>query len=255
MGVIALASAKGAPGVTTTALALGWAWPTSAGRRCLVVDADVAGSGIAAGLLQAHTSETGGLLALAAERHALHADALLGASLALDASQARLVLLGVTDPAQARALTGLWPQLLAAARDLDDVDVLLDVGRLGAAHEPTALLEGADLAVLVARSSLGSVAAGRPVLRRLREVRGPGQVGVVLVGEHDPYSAGEISTALGVDVIAVLADDPAAARVLSDGGSTGSRFTRSTLMRTAGHAARQLDARTPAVTTTAGATS
>ena len=39
MTVIALTSAKGSPGVTTTALALAWAWPQIApGRRVLVVD-------------------------------------------------------------------------------------------------------------------------------------------------------------------------------------------------------------------------
>ncbi len=255
MGVVALASAKGSPGVTTTALALGWAWPQRVGRRSLVVDADVAGSGIAAGFLQAHTPETGGVLALASEPRAVDAEALIDASLALDSTGDRLVLLGITDPAQARALPTLWPQLLAATRDLDDTDALVDVGRLGAAHEPTAVLEGADLAVLVVRSSLASVAAARPVLRRLRDVRGPGPVGVVLVGEHDPYGAGEVAGALGVDVIAVLAADPPAARVLSDGGATGPRFTRSALMRTAGAAAGQLDARSKMIATVAGALS
>lgn len=39
MAVITVTSANGAPGVTTTALALALAWP----RPCLLVEADVAG--------------------------------------------------------------------------------------------------------------------------------------------------------------------------------------------------------------------
>lgn len=252
MGVVVLASAKGAPGVTTAALALGWAWPAAVpGRRSLVVDADVAGSGIAAGLLQGNTPDGGGLLALAAERSRLSGEALLSASLTLDATGSRMVLLGITDPPQSRALAPLWPDLLTACRELDGADVLVDVGRLGATNEPAALLEGADLAVLVVRSDLASLAAARPAVRRLRELRGPGAgLEVLLVGERDPYPAAEIAGALGVEVIAVLADDPAAARVLSAGNPAGPRFARSALIRSAGAAATRLAARLTATAPT-----
>ena len=53
MTLIGLTSAKGSPGVTTTALALGWVWPAvHPGRRVLVVDADPAGAGTSAGFLR-----------------------------------------------------------------------------------------------------------------------------------------------------------------------------------------------------------
>jgi MinD-like ATPase involved in chromosome partitioning or flagellar assembly len=44
MSVLALASAKGAPGVTTAAVALGAVWP----RRVLLVEGDPAGGDLAA---------------------------------------------------------------------------------------------------------------------------------------------------------------------------------------------------------------
>ena len=44
MSMVALASAKGAPGVTTTAVALGAVWP----RRVLVAECDPAGGDLAA---------------------------------------------------------------------------------------------------------------------------------------------------------------------------------------------------------------
>ena len=69
MTVIALTSAKGSPGVTTTALALAWAWPQVApGRRVLVVDADMAGGDLAPGYLRGAVSSTDGVLGLAAAR-------------------------------------------------------------------------------------------------------------------------------------------------------------------------------------------
>lgn len=249
MSVIALVSAKGSPGVTTTALALTWAWPTvTGGRGVLVIDADVAGSGIAPGLLGTAPVE-GGLTVLAAERTPLDADTLLAAAVPLDREAARLVLLGVTDPAQARALPGLWAPLAHTARDLHPrgMDVLIDGGRLGSTGEALPLLEHADLTVLVTGSGLVALAAARPALRRLTLLRGPGRaVVVLLVGEHRPYTATEITTALGVEVVAVLAHDPATATALT-GGSPGR--PRSALTRTARAAATHLATRAAGGTT------
>lgn len=246
MSLIALASAKGAPGVTTTALALSWVWAgVTAERRVLVLDADVAGSGVLPSLVGGGVHD-GGLLALAAHRTPTRGDALTGHALALDASGSRLLLTGVSDPGQARALTGLWAPLTRAAADLhhDGTDVIADVGRLGASYEPTPLLEHADLAVLVTGSDLVSLATARPAIRRLTAVRGPAATPVVVlvVAERRPYSAGEIHTALSTPVGAVLAFDPTtAAAVLSGGG--GARFERSALIRTARAAATDLTAR------------
>jgi hypothetical protein len=64
--LIVMASAKGSPGVTTTALALATVWP----RQVLLAECDPVGGDIVAGFLRAAVPPSGGLLdvALAARR-------------------------------------------------------------------------------------------------------------------------------------------------------------------------------------------
>jgi hypothetical protein len=237
VSLIVLCSATGAPGVTTTVLALGWVWPlVLAGRRVLVVDADVAGSGILPGYLQAGVPAGGGVLGLAAERAPITPGAMLEHCVALDPSEDRLVLTGITDPAQARALWPVWSGLVDVARDLGvaGVDVLVDLGRLGHRHEPTVLLEQADVVGLVLGSTLASVSGAVSGLRALREARGPGpSTGAVVVGQPDPYTPGEIARELHLEHLPVVAHDTWAAGVLSTGGGLGWRFERSALLRSA----------------------
>lgn len=137
MSLIAMCSATGAPGVTTAALALGWVWPaTRPGHRALVVDADVAGSGILPGFLRAGVPAGGGVLALAGIRTFIDPGAVLEHVVALDASESRLVLTGITEPSQARVLGHVWSGLANAATDLGaaGIDVIVDLGRLGHRH-------------------------------------------------------------------------------------------------------------------------
>lgn len=243
MTVIALTSAKGSPGVTTTALALAWVWPEVApGRRVMVVDADMAGGDIAPGYLRGAVSAMDGLLGLAGDRSADRAAALWDRVIALDDEGIRLLLTGIGEPGQARSLIGIWSSLAAVFAQLDDedppVDVLLDLGRLGAAHEATLLRERADIVLLVMRSSLVSTASARPAVRPLREERGvadgaPVGLGCVLVGEGKPYRAPEIAEGVGLPVTTTLAWDPSAADVLSAGSPASWRFARSPLIRSA----------------------
>ena len=237
MSLIVLCSATGAPGVTTTALALGWVWPlVHPDRRVLVVDADVAGSGILPGYLQAGVPAGGGVLGLAAERAPITTGAVLEHSLALDSSEDRLVLTGITDPAQARALWPVWSGLVEAARDLGaaGVDVLVDLGRMGHRHEPTVLIEQADVVSVVLGSTLASVSGAVSGLRALRDARGPGpSTGAVVVGQPAPYTPGEIARELHLEHLPVVAHDTWAAGVLCTGGGVGWRFERSALRRSA----------------------
>ncbi len=81
MSMIALTSAKGAPGVTTTALALTLVWP----RPVLLAECDPAGdSSLLAGYLQGSVEHTRGLLGLlAASRRGELADAFWSQTLPL----------------------------------------------------------------------------------------------------------------------------------------------------------------------------
>jgi hypothetical protein len=92
MTVIAVCSAKGAPGATTTALALALAWPLNAGS-VLLVDADPAGADLASGYLQGATGPSAGAGAVATARGDL-LDAVHGSAFALDATGSRLLLAG-----------------------------------------------------------------------------------------------------------------------------------------------------------------
>ncbi|GGB91542.1 hypothetical protein [Cellulomonas carbonis] len=246
MSVVALCSAGGAPGVTTAALALGWVWPTAEpGRRVLVVDADPAGSGVVPGWAQAGVASDGGVLALAASRLPVTADTLLEHCLTQDADARRLVLTGVGSSAQARTLAPIWRAIADAATDLDTagVDVVVDAGRLGHRYEPTVLLERADVVALVLSPTLSSVATGMHALHALREVRGPAATTTALVvAGGGPYGAGEIGRELGLDSVPVLAHDPWAARALADAATSGWRFDRSPLLRSATTLARHLRA-------------
>ena len=243
MSLIALCSASGAPGVTTAALALLWAWPQAVpGRRALLVDADPAGSSLLPGFLKAGIPAGGGVLGVAAERGA-SPDAVLRHAVSLDPGETRLVLTGVAEPAQARPLSSTWTGLVEVARDVgaSGLDVLVDAGRIGHRWEPAQLIEAAEVAVVVTRSSLAGVTAARSAMRSLRETRGPGaHTTVLVVGPSVPYSAAEVAAALDVEPLPPLPLDPWAAQALVGGGSTGWRFARSPLLRAAGDVAALL---------------
>jgi len=252
MTLIVLCSAKGSPGVTTTALALGLTWPVGTGGRVLVVDADPAGADIASGYLQAAAGP--GLIGVATNRSANVVDAVAENAVALDASRTRLVVPG--SPGSWRGLAPVWSRLrhLADARSDEAWDVIVDAGRANATVAAP-VLERADLVVLVVGSSLRAVAAARPFAARLRETRTAGQLRpdstvLLVVGERRPYPASEVATAVGLRALACIAWDPGAAAVLSDGARPSGRFTRSALIRSAAATARELHARveTPPVT-------
>ena len=73
MVAVALVSAKGSPGVTTSALALSNAWPeVHSDRRVLLAECDAAGGDIASGYLRGTLDASRGLLALTAQRCRRH---------------------------------------------------------------------------------------------------------------------------------------------------------------------------------------
>jgi hypothetical protein len=259
MTVLALTSARGAPGVSTAALAMTLLWP----RAALLVEADpVGGSSVLAGYLRGTVEHSRGLLELAlAHRHDQLAQTLWSQTVPLtpntdpspaqaDSAQpagpagsaGRWLLPGLSDAMQAPSLSGLWGPFarLLAGLEHAGVDVIIDAGRLGAAHAPTTLLQQADLVLLVLGSSLPAVAAARARVAALRaELLATGAtadvglagVGLLLVGEGRPYTGREIAASLGLPVVAALAWDPASAEVLAAGAEPGRRFDTSPLIR------------------------
>lgn len=229
MAVIALASAAGSPGVTTTAVGLAFCWP----RPVLLVEADPTGSsGILAGFFRGTRAYVAGLIELALAP-VDWADALAEVAQPIEGSTVSFIA-GTRSHAQAAGLRELWAPLGQALADLDSTgqDVIIDAGRLGLAGSPEPLLNTADLALLVTRTSLPALAAARSWAETVRR---PGsgwrQAGALLVGDGQPYRAGEVSKVLGVRVVASLPDDPGAAAVYHRGAPPPRRFESGTYAR------------------------
>jgi hypothetical protein len=243
MALVALTSVKGAPGVTTTALALLFAWP----RPALLVEADTAaGSSILAGYLRGSIDHTHGLLnlILAHRQEALDLDATWAQTVQL--AEGRHLLPGLGDPGQAAGMTATWSKLAETLRAVEaqGVDVLIDAGRVGTAYAPALLLRQADTVAVLTGTRLPDVYA---LTRRLPALKSDlaahssaDAAGLITVGEGRPYSNAEIAKQTQTPVIAGIAHDPAAADVYSIGAPAGRRFTSSQLARTSAVAAQAL---------------
>ncbi|WP_327071856.1 hypothetical protein [Kitasatospora sp. NBC_01302] len=248
MTVTALVSAKGV-GVTASALALALSAPS----RTLLVEADPSGGTIRNGRLQGEVTAAVGLHRLAAaHRSGTLAEVFERHLVPLDAAGDRLLLPGVTDPAQAASLAGTWEAVHALVRvmEQDGYDVLVDAGRvvvesatgLNESLSPAVLLRRADVVLLVVRATAASVAAAAPVVKVLREDldrrgAGAGALGLLVI-EHGPYRPSEIGVHLGLPILAALPDDPSTAQVLTEGGSLRGRLSLAPLMR-AGRSAHE----------------
>jgi hypothetical protein len=241
MAVIALAGCTGAPGVTTTALALLLSWPLEPGRKMILAECDPDGGAVLHGLLQGTLGERYGLRNLSvAARKGEFGDAFWRQLIALNGKDGqpesprdRLLLPGITDPAQAASLGSVWKGLAAMFRGIESDhghDVLIDLGRSGAFGFSGVLAEQADAIVVVVRNTLRCLQAARSRVAALEDR--VGDVGLLVIDEG-PYPAGEVQRVLNVPVVATLPYAPQDARVLSDGAEQPRRFTKSPLMRAA----------------------
>jgi len=233
LAVIALTSATCSPGVTTTCLALTLSWP----RPVLLVEADPAGGDILAGFLRAEVRADRGLayLALAARRDEI---AQRFAAQLVDLGQRkgtvrRLLLPGVSDPAESAGVAAAWPRLVEFLVRIggpddrpdtgvpDPLDVVVDCGRCLTPYPPTVVLAGADAVLFVVRSTLRSVSRAAPVLGALRRdvARAggdPDRVGLLVVEEGE-YRSADLGRALGAPVVATVPWRTRDAAALSDG--------------------------------------
>ena len=245
MAVIALAGGLGAPGVTTTAMALLMSWPLEPGRRMILAECDPDGGAILPGALQGAIPNTHGLRQLAlAGRQGQLADAFWRQLVDVtDAStRDRLVLPGLYDPAHASSMGPVWEQLAAMFTGIEQHghDVLVDLGRRGAFGPSAVLAQRADVVVLVARNTLRSLQSAEVRLSALREQLGTaGEVGLLLV-EAGPFRTQEVEKHLRVKVVATVPWRPDQAAVLSDGAGQPRRFEAGDLMRAARSASTPL---------------
>lgn len=234
MAVVALASASGAPGVTTSALALALAWQ----RPTLLVEADpTGGSSILAGWFHAHPPHDRGLVNLAmAHREGDLAAALPDVTITIPNSNVRLIA-GLRSHRQVPSATAIWEPLADALRDLDrtGTDVIIDAGRLGMLGAPLPLLRSADVVLLTTRTTLPAISGARSWARSLKEdfsvIGTEERLGLLLVGEGRTFSASEVTSVLELPVVASLAWDPVSAETFHLGRTPRKRLDAGSLAR------------------------
>jgi hypothetical protein len=242
MAMICLVSAKNAPGVTTTAVALAECWP----RPVLLAECDPRYGDIVAGYQQGGGDVAKGLLGLAAvHRHTDIRQEVLRHVQPLGPGSPARFLAGVQVPAQAAAVSVLWeplsrvlPTLIVKRRP---VDVIVDCGPLHAPYAPLPLIQHADLVLLVtgdhleqiraACDAVGSLAARLAAARPRADPRWC-LAGVVIPPGARRHNAREaIEQALEIDVIAEVRHDPKVGAELLGRRNLPSGYSRSGYMR------------------------
>ena len=233
--LIGLVGAKGAPGVTTSALAVAAEWPWPA----VVVDADPSGGDLAAGLGRGAWPPGCHLLELVARCRTEPLDIALRGLVVRAGEHAPLALAGLGSPAQAAAVP--WASLGRGLARLESVDVLCDLGRyLHGTAGSRDLLGVCDRILVVTRSTLPAVRATARLLDLLQAGPLGTRTALLVVAPGQPYPAAEIAAGCHTPLIGELPDDPRTAAVWSDGTPASRRLSRSPLQRAAGRVAEAL---------------
>jgi len=222
MTLVAVATAKGAPGGTTCAFLLArvlaehdadsltsTATVAAPGSTVLLVECDPAGGDLAPRLA---LPALPGLPSLAlASRHGLTRTALLEHSQRSRVLPGVHLLPGVAGPEQGMALAWIFSEL-ADELSARDVVAVADVGRIRSSAEPvTPFLERAASALLVVADSVPSLLHARAAVEmaRGRDV----ELRLVVAGRRE-HSPTEITRATTAEVIGRIASDPAALTAL-----------------------------------------
>ncbi|MGF1645862.1 MAG: hypothetical protein ACFCVF_02920 [Kineosporiaceae bacterium] len=232
--LVALVSAKGSPGVTTAAVALAAVWPEPA----VLCDLDPAGGDLAIryrGPQGEPLEPDTGVISLAAAlrrgaaAHLADHVQVVGGGLP--------VLTGVSGPEQLAGVGPVWQHVARALRE-SPADVLADCGRLAGASPVEAVVNAADLVVVVSRDSAADLAHLRTRLSRLESRPAAGTVGVVLVVAEGRRSrvvadVGRLLAGAGLaaPVLGAIAQDRRGADALA--AADALRASRSSLVRSA----------------------
>ena len=240
--LVAIGSAKGSPGATSTALAVAAVWP----RPVVLVEADPSGGDLALRC----TVQGGGplvvtpnLLGLAAAVRedrspgALHAYAqTLGCGVS--------VIPGVSASGQAAGLSNLWSPIARACRDAT-VDVIADLGRVDAGSRSLPIAAAAHQLVLVGSPSLEGFLHLRETARELAAASHRGPAGHRLVkpvltvsdrhANQDCADLNQVLEVAGVNAAPArhLSYDVDALRRLERGEQASGRLGRTLLIRSA----------------------
>jgi MinD-like ATPase involved in chromosome partitioning or flagellar assembly len=220
---ITLCSAKGSPGVTTLACALGAVWPAE--RAVVVAECDPSGGDLAGrfGL----STRLGMTSLVLTERQRVvdptgyraHVQQLPGG---LDILVA---------PAGADSATALDVELGTSSCDVvtEECDLLADCGRLlpGAIGQEK-MIRSADNVLLLVRPDAAGIAHARWAVCRVRELSRSAPL-VVIVG-MGAFKPGAVAEELEVNVLGVVPFEPRAAQMACGAPGTAKEFIRSGLV-------------------------
>ena len=206
MAVVAVCSAKGSPGVTTTALLLAALWPAPV----LLVDADPAGGDVALRLPgpagRPLDAERGLLTLLPLARRGLVPDVLFQHAQLISGGTS--VIAGLGGPEQAAAVGGLWDTLARAFAECP-VDVIVDAGRAHSQSVHLPVLRRADVVVSTLRPTVAAVVHTREQLRglgpQLRRPDGsaPRLATLIVHDARRPEEVAEAAAAIGAELPSV----------------------------------------------------
>ncbi len=251
MAIVAVTSVKGAPGVTTAALALASVWPAQ--RDVLLVEADPAGGDISARFgLPPEPSMVTLAASLRHQRGSSDSEALSSHSQALPGGLR--VLIEPTSPVEAHSALDICADQLPDLATANGIDVVLDCGRdvpcppreVGESRPSEApvrrLLRRADLVLLVTGGSLADLSHVQARLAALRALNSA--LGLV-VRPPLTWSTAEMEAELEVEILGTLPSDPTSADALAGRGPSR-HLARLPLLRAAAALAGRIAARLPA---------
>lgn len=233
-------SAKGSPGVTTSALAVASAWP----RPVVVVEADPFGGDVRAGLGGGEWPPGIGLMELVVDLRSMAPHDAVRRHAHQVAPHTPAVVAGLGRVGQAASVP--WDRVVAALR-ATDCDIVADCGRFAPTDGVVPLLAACDVVVVVCRSSLPSVRAAARLVPVIQSGLGAGRldarVSMLVIAPGAPYPAENVAQCCQLPLLADLPDDPRSAAVWSGGTSPSRGFGRGRLQL----AARAVGARLASV--------
>ena len=226
MSIIAVGSAKASPGVTCLSVGLGLSWESTTGRRAVLVEADGDGGVLAA---RFGLSSTPSLVELSGTaRHELTIDRLQASCQPLAGQLPALLAPGCGQTATL-VLSTLTQRLVEGLGRLDDIDAVVDVGRVRPDSPAVELIKHCDLLVLVVRPHFDQLV---PLVHQARRVVSDDiPTALVCVGDR-PYPPTEMAKASQLHLLGVMADEPRMAHVLEAGLPDHQRHRRLLLWRT-----------------------
>jgi hypothetical protein len=226
VSLVAFASVKGSPGVTTAVVAVAASWPED--RPLLVAEVDPAGGDLAA---RFGLTEEPGLMSWSAAARRSSAAKELPRHVQELPGGIRLLVAPAGSEQAGGALRLLDARAPGGFDTSQDGDVLADCGRLALSRPSHPLLSEASLLILLVRPALADLAHLASRIEGLRKEAG--DVAIVLAGPG-PYPAKEVAGTLGVEVLGQLPLDPQGAALCSGAKAGSSRAaSRSPLLRAA----------------------